>query len=44
MIKLQTNNMTASIEKCDVIINALGNLQKAVKAASDVLENEIVDL
>lgn len=44
MIKLQTNNMTASIEKCDEIIKALEKLQKAVKKCSDELENEISSL
>lgn len=44
MIKLQTNNLTASIEKCDMIIKALEKLQKAVKVCSDELESEIVQL
>jgi lysyl-tRNA synthetase class II len=44
MIKLQTNNLTASIEKCDLIIKALEKLQKAVKVCSDELESEIVSL
>lgn len=36
--------MTASIEKCDLIIAALDKLQKAVKICSDELESEIVQL
>jgi len=43
-IKMQVNNMTASIEKCDVIIKALTDLQKAVKVCNDTLEAEIVAL
>lgn len=43
-IKMQVNNMTASIEKCDVIIKALVALQKAVKVCNDTLEAEIVSL
>jgi hypothetical protein len=33
--------MDASIKECDVIIKALKELQKNVKACSDELENEI---
>lgn len=36
--------MTASIEKCDVIIKALGVLQKAVKKCNDTLTAEIISL
>lgn len=43
-IKMQTNNMTDSIEKCDKIITALGALQKAVKQCSDELQSEIDQL
>lgn len=35
------SNMTDSIEKCDVIIAALGELQKGVKACNDQLLTEI---
>jgi len=41
VIKAQTNNMTDSIAKCDIIIKALGELQKAVKVCSDELEQQI---
>jgi len=43
-IKEQTNGLTDSIEKCDVIIKALEALQKAVKACNDELEKEIDNL
>jgi hypothetical protein len=43
-IKEQTEGLTASIEKCDVIIKSLAKLQKAVKACNDQLEVEIDNL
>lgn len=36
-IKKQTEGMEDSIKKCDIIIKALGELQKGVKACNDQL-------
>jgi len=41
---MQTNNMTDSIEKCDLIIKMLGKLQKDVKKCNDELSSEIKKL